>query len=308
MITRRLLLAAGLGVAVGPVATASANGSEMPIWPGEPPGGGGPGGALAVDAHGGVTNVVRPGLIAVLPEHPTNVAVLVAAGGGYKRIEIEREAMPAARWLAAQGIAAHVLTYRLPAEGWTVGPLAPLQDALRALRMIRAGVAGRPAPRHVGVLGFSAGGHLMGLTAARSSFAFYDPVDSSDRQPARPDATALIYPVITLLPPYDHTSTRRSLVGDHPTPEASAEWSVETHVGPGCPPMFLVQAEDDPISDPANTHLMAEACRAAGVPVDLHRLSSGGHGFGMGRPGTPSAAWPDWYAEWLRQRGLLASS
>ena len=279
----------------------------LPIWPGEPPGGGGPGGALAIDAHGGVSNVVRPGLIAVWPEHPTDVAVLVAAGGGYKRIEIEREAMPAARWLAARGIAAHVLPYRLPAEGWNFGPLAPLQDAQRALRLIRAGVAGRSAPRHLGVLGFSAGGHLMGLAAARSSFASYTPVDNADRQLARPDAAALIYPVITLLPPYDHTSTRRSLVGAHPAPQSSAEWSVETHVRSDCPPVFLVQAEDDSISDPANTRIMAEACRAAGVPVDMHRLASGGHGFGMGRPGTPSAAWPDWYADWLRQRGLLPS-
>lgn len=307
MMTRRFLLAAGLGAAAGPVAIASASNLGTPIWPGEPPRGGGPGGTLAVDAHGAVSNVVRPGLIPVLPEHPTDVAVLVAAGGGYKRIEIEREAMPAARWLAARGIAAYVLTYRLPAEGWSVGPLAPLQDAQRALRLMRAGVAGHPALRHVGVLGFSAGGHLMGLAAARSGFASYDPVDGTDRQSARADAAALIYPVITLLPPYDHTSTRRMLVGAHPTPEASADWSVETHVRSNCPPMFLVQAEDDPISDLANTLIMAKACRAAGVPVDMHRLASGGHGFGMGRPGTPSAAWPDWYADWLRQRGLLAA-
>jgi acetyl esterase/lipase len=122
----------------------------------------------------------------------------------------------------------------------------------------------------------------------------------------RPSAAALIYPVITLEPPYDHTSTRRSLVGTHPDPASSAEWSVETHVRAGDPPMFLVQADDDPISNPANSRIMAEACRRAGVPAELHTLASGGHGFGMGRPGTPTMAWPGWFETWLRRERLIA--
>ena len=232
--------------------------------------------------------------------------MLVAAGGGYRHIAITREATPAAAWLAARGVTAFVLCYRLPPEGWTDGPLAPLQDAQRALRIIRA-----QAPRYrldrdrVGVLGFSAGGHLMGLAATRSAFQSYAAVDAQDGLSARPDNAALVYPVITLEPPYDRTSTRNALVGPHPAPEASAAWSVQTHVRPDCPPVFLMQAEDDPISDPANTLIMADACRAAGVTVDLHRVPTGGHGFGMGRPGSPTAAWPNWYETWLRARHVI---
>ncbi len=232
--------------------------------------------------------------------------MLVAAGGGYRHIAITREAYPAAAWLAARGVTAFVLCYRLPQEGWTDGPLAPLQDAQRALRVIRA-----QAPRYrldrnrIGVLGFSAGGHLMGMAATRSGLQSYAAIDAQDTYSARPDNAALIYPVITLEAPYDRTSTRHALVGLHSTPEASAAWSVQTHVRPDCPPVFLMQAEDDPISDPANTLIMADACRAAGVAVDLHRVPTGGHGFGMGRPGSPTAAWPNWYETWLRARHVI---
>lgn len=232
--------------------------------------------------------------------------MLVAAGGGYKRIEMANEARPAARWLAARGITAIVLSYRLPGEGWGAGPMAPLQDAQRALRLIRARAGQYGIHSHrIGVLGFSAGGHLLGLAAARASFPSYEPVDDIDKGSARPDAAALIYPIITLEPPYDRTSTRRVLIGNHPSEAVSAMWSVETHVGPACPPMFLVQAEDDPVSNPENTVIMEAACRQAGVPVERLRLGSGGHGFGMGVADTPTAAWPDAYEAWLRKAGML---
>lgn len=214
LFTRRALLEAG--AALVSVPKACADEPAVPLWPGAPPGGGGPDGPPVVDAHGAASHVSRPTLTVVSPVTPSAAAVLVAAGGGYKRIENGREAMPAARWLAVRGITVYVLTYRLPAEGWTAGPLAPLQDAQRALRLIRAGAAGGPAATRLGVLGFSAGGHLMGMAATRSAFASYPPVDVIDRLSARPDATALIYPVITLESPYDRTSTRRSLVGPIP--------------------------------------------------------------------------------------------
>lgn len=310
MIDRRsFLIATAATLAAGPVRAAGAD-PFIPLWPGEPPGGGGPSGPLEVSPRGGVSNVAVPGLERVAPARPNGAAVLVAAGGGYKRIEMEGEGRPAARWLADRGITAFLLQYRLPSEGWADGPLAPLQDAQRALRLIRAearqGGLGRGLdPARIGVLGFSAGGHLMGMASARGAFASYAPRDAADMQSARVDAAALIYPVITLEPPYDNTSTRRSLVGDHPTSEASAHWSVQTYVRPGCASMFLVQAADDPISNAANTRIMDDACRHAGIPVELHRLPSGGHGFGMGRPDTPSAQWPHWYEAWLQARGFL---
>lgn len=271
----------------------------LPLWPDLPPGGGGPSGPIEVSGKGTIRNIAVPALELYRPERANGMAVLVAAGGGYKRIQMESEARPAARWLAARGVTAFVLRYRLPGEGWTNGPLAPLQDAQRALRLV-ASSAGRLKldVARIGVLGFSAGGHLMGLAPTRSAFASYAPVDGLDSGSARPARAALIYPVVTLMPPYDHTSTRVQLVGHHPTRAMSAEWSVETHVRARCPPLFLVQAEDDPISNIANTALLERAAREADVPVERHVLPSGGHGFGLGRPGAPSAEWPEWYAAW----------
>jgi acetyl esterase/lipase len=303
---RSLLLAAGAMVAAIRIGAASDK-SPLPLWPRRPPGGGGPLGPEKASEKGAVRNIAVPSLEAFLPTRPNGCAMLVAAGGGYKRIEMESEARPAARWLAKQGITAFALSYRLPGEGWAEGPLAPLQDAQRALRLIRAKAnLYNIDPARVGVLGFSAGGHLMGLAATRSAFASYQPIDIVDEFDPRPAAAALIYPIITLEPPYDHSSTRRVLIGSHASRAASTDWSVQTHVRSDCPPVFLVQAKDDPVSDPANTEIMAEACKRAGVPVELCQLKAGGHGFGMGHPGTPTEAWPMEFANWLRGRGFVA--
>lgn len=309
MTTRRSFVTLSLGATLLPalLPTASFAASERPVirlWPDEPPGGGGPEGDERIDKHGGVSNIRTPSLKVFLPTRPNGAAVLVAGGGGYKRIQMRTEAHPAAAWLSARGFTAFVLTYRLPGEGWHAGPLAPLQDAQRALRLVRAQADVYRVHRdRISLLGFSAGGHLLGLTATRPAFASYPASDAIDRESAHVRAAALIYPVITLVPPYDHTSTRREMIGDAPSPALGAEWSVDTHVGPDCPPMFLVQAEDDPISNPANTAIMANACRRANVPVEWHRLPSGGHGFGMGHGGSPTAMWPDWYDAWLKRFG-----
>ncbi|GJE44622.1 Acetylxylan esterase [Methylobacterium soli] len=216
------------------------------------------------------------------------------------------EARPAAHWLTDQGVTAFILTYRLPREGWHNGPLAPLQDAQRAIRIMRSMAATLHLdPRRMGVLGFSAGGHLVGLASVRSDFHTYPATDQIDDQSARPDFAALIYPVVTLEPPLDHTSTCHELIGDHPSPEARDEWSIQTHVQRGCPPMFLVEADDDPICKPAHTRILEAACLKADVPVELVRFESGGHGFGMGRPATPEMMWPDMYRTWLSRLGVL---
>jgi acetyl esterase/lipase len=290
-------------VAFAAEALASSSVESLPLWPGRPPGGGGPAGPIAENARGAISNIAVPSIEVYSPAHPNGAAMLVAAGGGYKRIAMGWEALPAAAWLNVHGITAFVLRYRLPDEGWNAGPLAPLQDAQRALRLIRANADRfRVDPKRLGVLGFSAGGHLLGLAATRSAFASYPAGDEIDAFSARPDFAALIYPIVTLKPPYDRTSTRRILIGDRPSPEASAEWSVETHVRSDCPPMFLVQAENDPTSNPANTVIMRAACERAGVPVELRLLASGGHGFGMGKEGTPTGEWPGHFAAWLRAR------
>ncbi|MBS7543735.1 alpha/beta hydrolase [Ancylobacter oerskovii] len=270
----------------------------LPLWPDEPPGGGGPRGEARRDRRGAVRQLARPTLTLFRPDRPSGTAVLIASGGGYRRIEDGKEALPAARWLAARGHAAAVLDYRLPGEGWGAGPAAPLQDARRALGLLHAGAAG-PDIRRIGVLGFSSGAHLMALAAGAVPMGAYPAVDAADTTPARADFAALIYPVLDLGDGMRPTSAQRRMVGRHPPPERAAAWSATTYVDARYPPTFLVQAADDPVSDPRQAPLMAQACARAGVPAELHVLASGGHGFGMGEPGTDAAQWAGWLAAFI---------
>ncbi|WP_273728201.1 alpha/beta hydrolase [Brucella gallinifaecis] len=307
MITRRCFVlgfATVLAAMNAKVSLAENHNQRISLWPDLPPGSGGPNGQIVTSAKGAVSNVSSPSLEVFAPDAPNGAAVIIAAGGGYKHIENGKEAYPAAKWLTDRGFYAFVLDYRLPIEGWSVAALAPLQDVQRAFRLVRARAdEWQINPEKIGALGFSAGGHLMGLAATRPDFAAYEPLDEIDKQSARPDNAALIYPVITLEKPYDNTSTRRSLVGKTPTPNASREWSVESHVTEDCPPIFLTQAEDDQISNIANSLIMQRDSEAAGVSVEFHPIASGGHSFGMGKRGTPSEYWPQWYEEWLRKQG-----
>lgn len=279
------------------------------LWPGLPPGTGGP---IAADGRfdetreGVITNVTRPCLLIVPAHKPNGSAVIVAAGGGYRRIDIGNEGIPVARWLAAAGVTAFILIYRLPGEGWSTGPDAPLQDVQRALRLVRARSAALSIdPERIGVLGFSAGGHLMGEAAMRASESLYPAIDAHDGFSARPELAGLIYPVITLRAPFDQTSTRRILVGDSPTPAQAMAHSVDAHVRERAPPTFLAQASDDPITVVDNSLMMFAALRAALIPTELHLFERGGHGFGLGVPGSPAAAWPGLFLTWMRRRGFL---
>lgn len=305
---RRSVLLTLAASALAPASSAYAIGApeRIPLWPGEPPGGGGPQGPIARDDSGAVSNIAVPVLEVFSPENPTGVAVLVAGGGGYTRIGIVKEALPAAFWLAAQGITAFVLTYRLPREGWQNGPLVLLQDGQRAMRHIRANAERyRIDPNRVGVMGFSAGGHLCGMVAARSDYCSYPPADAIDDLSARPNFAALLYPVVSLGPPYDRTTTRRSLVGETPTLEESEAWSLQTYVKANCPAIFLVQADDDQVISPEHSRVLDEACREARVPVEYHRFAVGGHGFGIGQSDAPVALWPRLYRLWLTSISVM---
>lgn len=307
MLDRRTLLKGAAFLAMTGTADAAMQLPSIRLWPnGMPGGGGGPTGPANGVRWGSLSHIADPVLDVLKPEKPNGTAVLIAAGGGYTQISITGEAMPAARWLAGLGVTPFILTYRLPGEGWADGPLAPLQDAQRAMRVIRSQArAFALDPARIGVLGFSAGGHLLGLASTRASELSYAPTDTVDGQSARPDFTALIYPVVTLKPPLDNTSSRRQLIGIEPTPEAANTWSVETHVRPGGPPTFLAHAEDDPIADARHSQILAERCRKANIPVELHRFATGGHGFALGRPGTASTDWPRLAEAWAKGLGLL---
>lgn len=306
MFRRRLFMTF---LAVSPFAKAFANAlsfNGVALWPTQAPGGGGPEGDQMVDQHGHITHVSTPTLRMVRPDKPNGTAVLIAAGGGYRFISDRNEANAAANWLTERGITAFILTYRLPGEGWAVGPLAPLQDAQRALRLIRTQAVSLGLDQtKIGCMGFSAGGHLMGMLATRFDQATYQPVDATDHLSARPDFAVLAYPVITLKAPYDHTWTRMKLVGRNPSPDAVATWSVDTGVKSNDPPFLLVHAKDDPVANFENSLLMQAACEKAGVPVELIPLETGGHGFAMGGKKQEPVVWTPALEEWLRTHQLL---
>lgn len=264
------------------------------LWPDIPPGGGGPRGKLFISPKGNVSNIAIPTLTILTPPQPNGHGVLIAGGGGYRNIAIGLESRPAAELLVARGYTAYILTYRLPGEGWKDGSLVPLQDAQRALRIMQQ------YEKKVSVLGFSAGGHLMGMAALRPHFESYPPQDALDETPIIVDKAALIYPIITLEKPYTHTSTHNVLVGKNASNEEDMAWSVQTYVTPDSPPFFLVQADNDPIAKLQNILIMEKACQENHVPVTLYRYPIGGHGFALGKPNTPAAAWPGHYEEWLK--------
>lgn len=291
----------------------SAPGSDLEVvdlWPGRPPGGGGP---VPTDyrfdetLRGVVTAVTRPCMMVMRPERPNGAAVIIAAGGGYRRIDIGHEGLPVGEWLNRAGITAFILVYRLPGEGWTAGPDAPRQDAQRAIRLVRANAQDYGLdPERIGLLGFSAGGHLMGEAAVGGDVELYQDVDEDDELPARVALAGLLYPVITLRQPFDRTiSSRRVLIGEDPSEAMRRAYSVDTQVNERTPPTFLVQASDDPIAVTDHPLIMFSALRAAKIPAELHIFERGGHGFGLGVPGTPAAAWPTLFLAWIRGRGLL---
>lgn len=243
----------------------------------------------------------RPRIDIYRPANPNGTAVLVIAGGGYAHIAIDKEAIPAARWLAALGVTAAVLHYRLPGEGVPV--VAPFQDAQRAMRRLRADAATLGIdPDRIGVLGFSAGGHLAGITATRFGDAFYAAADDIDRRSSRPDFAALIYPVISLQPPLDTTQASRRLSAQA---DAATAYSVQLHVTAGTPPVFLAHAVDDPVASVNHSRLMMDALLREHVPFEQHLFERGGHGWGLGAPGTPVSAWPPLFATWAHGHGLL---
>jgi len=231
--------------------------------------------------------------------------MLVVAGGGYAHIEAGNESTPACRWLQSLGVTGFELIYRLPQDRWPV--MAPFQDAQRAMRIVRAHAAGfHLDPRHIGALGFSAGAHLVGMMAVRPTSHLYSPLDAADLSSARPDFLGLIYPVLTMMPPFDHTRSRREILGERPSVAASAAWSVERQVDTHTPPTFLAQAADDPVSPVDNSLMVFQALRAARVPAEMHIFQSGHHGWGMGKPGSEQTVWPTLFAKWAEINGFLS--
>ncbi|MES2988692.1 MAG: alpha/beta hydrolase [Pseudomonadota bacterium] len=320
---RRDILAAGLaGTLLAPAAQARvATGPVKPdaslkLWPGEAPG-------LtnrALDDHiwerskdpafpdRAMDRIRNPRLDIFRAKKPQGAAMLVIPGGGYQRVVLDKEGYELGPWLAERGITAFVLFYRLPGEGWRDRMNAPLADAQRAMRLIRARAAEyRIDPKRVGAMGFSAGGHLCASLATSFARKTYDAVDAADALDARPMLAAPIYPVVSMDPAIAHSGSRSLLLGPGATRETAREHSPELLVSAQTPPCFLVHAEDDETVPIDNSIRLRAALKAAGVPVETHIFEKGGHGFGWGArtEGKPVHAWPELYLAWVKAHGLL---
>ncbi len=233
-----------------------------------------------------LTNVSRPTITVYRPEpaHHTATAVLICPGGGYSILAMDLEGEEVATWLNSIGVTGIVLKYRVPARKGQPRHLAPLQDAQRAMSLVRANAkAWNIDTRRIGILGFSAGGHLAAATATNYDQPPYESLDPIDHASCRPDFAVLIYPGYLAQ-------------GDHLSPEI--------RVGPDTPPTFLAQAYDDGVG-PENSTAMFLALRWAKVPAELHIYSKGGHGFGLRTTGNPCCTWPQRCQEWMKREGFL---
>ena len=245
--------------------------------------------------------IASPTLHVYRPAQPDGRAVLVCPGGAYRFVSIANEGVEVARAFNAAGITVCVLAYRLPGEGWLQRSDVPLQDAQRALRLIRHRAADWGVRRDaIGVMGFSAGGHLAATLATAWDEPVYAAVDVIDEVSARPDHAALLYPVITLTTPYTHAESRDQLLGVPASEALIHHRSPDEHVQPDTPRCFIAHAADDGAVPIENAERMTAALRRAGVGVEYHAFEHGEHAFGVGRPGTPSAAWPALYDAWSR--------
>ncbi len=280
--------------AVDPTHEAAAASKPVPLWTGRAPG------ALG-DAPEDI-----PTLTVFLPaSNPTHTGVVIAPGGGYAGLAFDKEGTDVARWLNARGVAGFVLRYRL---GPRYHHPVELGDAQRALRLVRSkandlGIK----PDHIGMWGFSAGGHLTATAGTHFDVGKRDATDPIDRQSDRPDFLILAYPVITLEGPATHGGSRRFLLGEHPDPRLLHSLSAQTQVTRQTPPTFLFATADDDLVPVANSVMFFSALRAAGVPVEMHLFQHGPHGVGLA-PGFPELkVWPDLLIAWMRNQGYAAS-
>lgn len=235
------------------------------------------------------------------PEKATGAAVIICPGGGYTRLA-NHEGEPVAQWLNTLGVAAFVLKYRL---GPRYQQPAPLLDAQRAIRLVRSNATKWNLDiERIGILGFSAGGHLASTAGTHYDAGDPGAADPIDRVSCRPSVMILVYPVITMRE-FTHAGSKKNLLGDNPPPELVALYSNEERVTKDTPPAFLVHTFADTAVPLENSLQFVTALRKAKVPVELHLYEKGPHGFGLGRGDPVLSTWPARCAEWLKIRGFM---
>ncbi|WP_319502156.1 alpha/beta hydrolase [uncultured Draconibacterium sp.] len=236
-------------------------------------------------------------------EKATGTTVVICPGGGYSGLAIRHEGLQVAQWFNSVGITAFVLTYRQPDDAIMEDKsIGPLQDGQRAIRLVRRhakewGIN----PEKIGIMGFSAGGHVASTISTHYNEKVYTPVDSIS---ARPDFSLLIYPVISMDSTITHWGSRVNLLGNNPSPEQVTHFSNELQVNAQTPPAFVVHSLDDDVVPVQNSIEYALAMKKHHVPCELHIYESGGHGYGMAPGRSTQSMWPEACCKWLNQNGF----
>jgi acetyl esterase/lipase len=251
-----------------------------------------------------ISKVQFPDITVYMPSkrNATGQAVIICPGGGYVNLSYDWEGTDVAKLLNSKGITAIVLKYRLPNSKSNIIPnLSPLMDAKRAIRMTRFYAAKWNINKDkVGIMGFSAGGHLASTLGTHFDNGDAKATDSIEQMSSRPDFMILIYPVISMSKNIMHVGSRNSLIGNHPTDELAKLYSNELQVTKETPPTFLVHATDDKSVPVENSLLFYQALKDNNVPAEMHIYPKGGHGFGLALGKGYLETWTDRLIDWLR--------
>jgi acetyl esterase/lipase len=245
-----------------------------------------------------VGNITQPTLTVYTPTKPNGTAVIICPGGGYWINATVHEGSDVAKKLSQWGVTAFVLKYRIPNDATMQNKeIGPLQDAQQAIKIVRErakefGVN----PNQIGMMGFSAGGHLAATAATHYQKAV---VTNAENTNLRPDFTILIYPVISFQNSFGHIGSRDQLIGKNPSQQKIDEYSNELQVNAKTPPAFLVHASDDDGVSPENSVMYYQQLIKNKVPAELHLYQKGGHGFGMNNP-TTKDEWMERLKNWMK--------
>ena len=252
------------------------------------------------------TRMVSNPTLEYYPAHGANAsgaAVIICPGGAYWGLAIKHEGAEVASWFNSLGISAFVLKYRLPNDDImkdkSIGPMMDGQEAIRLVR--RHAKEWNINPNKIGIMGFSAGGHLASTLSTHFNEKAYP---STDTVSARPDFSLLIYPVITMDSAYTHQGSKNNLLGNNPTAAQVKRFSNEMQVTSSTPPAFLIHSLDDGAVPPLNSINYTLALQRFHIDCELHLFQSGGHGYGLGRSSNTESMWPAMCKQWLIQHNL----